>query len=78
MSEPMHDWPLDFHTRMLGFERIGTHRFGELDCESVRIILVLDIARTYRRLSRKGNKVFWELAGGIQDLLEAMPAAPAL
>jgi hypothetical protein len=30
---------------VLGFERIGTHRTGELACESVRIILILDIAR---------------------------------
>jgi hypothetical protein len=70
--------PLHFHTRVLGFERIGTHRFGELDCQSVRIVLVLDIARAYRRLAQRRDKVYRELAAGLQDRLEAMPLAPAL
>jgi hypothetical protein len=47
--------PLRFHTQILGFERIGTHRVGELACTSVRIILILDIARTFRRLKRRRN-----------------------
>ena len=42
--------PLRFHTQVLGFERIGTHRHGELACASARIILILDIARAYQRL----------------------------
>jgi len=48
--------PLQFHTRVLGFERIGTHRTEELACESVRIILILDIGRAYQRLKRRRNK----------------------
>jgi hypothetical protein len=35
----------------LGFERIGTHRHGELACASSRSILILDIARAYQRLA---------------------------
>ena len=35
--------PLNFHTRVLGFEVIGKHLFGELNCSSTRIILTLDI-----------------------------------
>jgi hypothetical protein len=70
--------PLRFHTRVLGFERIGTHRFGELACRSVRIVLVLDLARTYQRLKHRRDRVFRELADGLQDLFEALPATPAL
>jgi Acetyltransferase (GNAT) family len=62
--------PLQFHTRVLGFERIGTHRHGELACESVRIILILDIARAYRRLERRGNRVFRELGAGVRKAVE--------
>lgn len=72
--------PLRFHTQVLGFERIGTHRLGELACNSVRIILILDIARAYRRLKRRKNKVFKELGEGLQEVMErrrrlARPAA---
>lgn len=62
--------PYHFHTRVLGFERIGTHRFGELACASTRIILILDIARAYRRLKKKENKVFKELGEGLGELVE--------
>lgn len=67
--------PLQFHTRVLGFERIGTHRFGELNCASRRIILVLDIAAAYHRLKVRDNKVFREIAAGLADLLDRRPLA---
>ncbi|MEM7051079.1 MAG: GNAT family N-acetyltransferase [Acidobacteriota bacterium] len=70
--------PLDFHTRVLGFERIGTHRYGELDCSSVRIILVLDLARAYHRLARRRDRVFRQVVAGMQESFEALPVAPAL
>lgn len=60
--------PYQFHTRVLGFERIGTHRHGELACASTRIILILDIARAYRQLKKKENKVFKELGEGLGEL----------
>jgi hypothetical protein len=63
---------------VLGFERIGSHRYGELACSSVRIVLVLDLARTYRRLKRRRDRVFRELAGGLGELFEALPTAAAL
>ena len=69
--------PLQFHTRVLGFERIGTHRHGELACASVRIILILDIARAYRRLERRGNKVFRELGAGVRKALERRLPLPS-
>lgn len=57
--------PLQFHTRVLGFERIGTHRYGELASTSMRIILILDIARAWRRLRKQQNKVWKELGEGL-------------
>lgn len=68
--------PYQFHTRVLGFERIGTHRHGELACASTRIILILDIARAYRQLKKKENKVFRELGEGLGEMVEARLLAP--
>jgi hypothetical protein len=62
--------PLGFHTRVLGFERIGSHRTGELACASVRILLILDIARSYQRLKRRQNLVWKELAVSVRDTME--------
>jgi len=62
--------PLGFHTRVLGFERIGSHRTGELACASVRILLILDIARAYLRLKRRRNLVWKELAASVRDTME--------
>lgn len=62
--------PLRFHTQVLGFERIGTHRYGELACASARIILILDIARAYQRLKKRENKVWKELGEGVRDVME--------
>lgn len=70
--------PLKFHTRVLGFERIGSHRLGELSCESLRIVLVLDLARSYRRLKERRDKVFRELAAGFEELLERLPQGRGL
>lgn len=68
--------PYQFHTRVLGFERIGTHRYGELACASTRIILILDIARAYRQLAKKENKVFKELGEGLGEMVETRLLAP--
>ena len=70
--------PLLFHTRVLGFERIGTHRFGELSCDCMRIILVLDLARAYRRAKLKRNRIFRELVEGLQDKFERLPTTAPL
>lgn len=67
--------PLHFHTRVLGFERIGTHRFGELACASSRILLILDIARAYHRLRAQDNKIWKELGEGVWDVMEGRPLA---
>ncbi len=62
--------PIGFHTRVLGFERIGSHRTGELTCASARILLILDIARAYRRLRRRRNRVFKELGESVREAME--------
>lgn len=70
--------PLRFHTRVLGFERIGTHRFGELAYEGRRIVLVLDIARAYLKLKARKDRVFRELTGGLQEILDGLAARRGL
>ncbi len=70
--------PLGFHTRVLGFERIGTHRRGELACDHMRILLVLDIARAFHKLRSRKDRVFRELSTGLEDSFLALPATPAL
>jgi hypothetical protein len=64
--------PLAFHTRVLGFQRIGTHRYGELACDSLRVILLLDIKRSYARLRQRREKVFRFLTAGLQERLEGL------
>lgn len=66
--------PLRFHTQVLGFERIATHRYGELACASSRILLILDIARAYKRLKERDNKVWRELGEGIANRIPAWTA----
>ena len=68
--------PLRFHTRVLGFERIATHRFGELACDSLRVVLILDIARAYHRLRDRRNRVFRLLGQGV-DPGQRLAAAAA-
>ena len=70
--------PLGFHTRVLGFERIGTHRHGELASTHLRILLVLDIVRAYRKLQARKDRVFRELSAGIEESIQALPATPPL
>lgn len=63
--------PLHFHTKILGFEKIGSHLHGELNCSSTRIILTLDILNAYRRLKMRRDKIYQEVTDeGIRDLLD--------
>lgn len=62
--------PLHFHTKVLGFERIGSHLRGELNCSSTRIILTLDIIKAYKRLKERKDKIYQEVTEGIRDLLD--------
>ncbi len=62
--------PLNFHTRVLGFEIIGKHMFGDLNCSSTRIILTLDILKVYRRIRNSRSRVYSELTEGMRGILE--------
>ena len=50
--------PLGFHTRVMGFYRVATHEVGELQSESRRITLVLDLKACYQRLRVRRNWFF--------------------
>jgi hypothetical protein len=67
--------PFRFHTRILGFEVIGTHLHGELNCSCTRIILTLDILKAYQRLKLSKNRIYWSLTEGIRDILDKKLAA---
>ncbi|MGA2142695.1 MAG: GNAT family N-acetyltransferase [Brevinematales bacterium] len=62
--------PYNFHTRILGFEVVGKHLYGDLNCSCTRIILTLDILKNYRRLKEQKNKIFNKLTYGIKGLFE--------
>jgi hypothetical protein len=67
--------PLKFHTRILGFEVIGQHLYGELNCSLTRIILTLDILKAYQRLKTQKSRIAWSLTEGIRGPLDAKLAA---
>jgi hypothetical protein len=62
--------PLNFHTRVLGFEVIGSHLYGELNCSSTRIILTLDILKLYNRFKDSRNRIYQELFEGLRGKFE--------
>ena len=62
--------PFRFHTKILGFEVIGTHVHGELNCSCTRIILTLDILKAYQKLKKRKNKFSKMLVSGIESILE--------
>ncbi len=63
--------PLNFHTRILGFDRIGKHVHGELNCKCTRIILALDILKAYQRLRRRKSALYRFLLEGVAGHLDA-------
>jgi len=62
--------PLNFHTRILGFEIIGSHIHGELNCSLTRIILTMDILKAYQRLKRNRKRLYANLTEGYRGLVE--------
>lgn len=70
--------PLNFHTRVLGFEIIGRHMLGELHCSSTRIILTLDILHMYRRVRNSRSRIYRELTEGMSGLLDRKLSAMRL
>ncbi|MBD3277841.1 MAG: GNAT family N-acetyltransferase [Candidatus Aegiribacteria sp.] len=62
--------PLNFHRRVLGFEVIGKHLYGELNCRCTRIILTLDILKAYQRIKTRKNAFYDVLTEGISGILD--------
>jgi len=69
--------PFNFHTRVLGFEVVGKHLFGDLNCSSTRIILTLDILKLYGRIKNSRNRIHMELIDGIRTVIERKEARRA-
>jgi hypothetical protein len=67
--------PLGFHTRVMGFTPVATHDHGELNCQSRRITLLLDLKSSYQRLKAKGNWVYRYLTARWPDALHQRFAA---
>jgi len=67
--------PLGFHTRVIGFVPVATHKHGELNCKSRRITLVLDLKSSYRRLKARGNWVYRYLTANWPPTLHRCLAA---
>lgn len=63
--------PYRFHSKVLGFEVIGRHLYGELHCSRTRIIMTLDILKAYQRMKENRNRVYLSITRGIRTLLEA-------
>jgi hypothetical protein len=62
--------PLKFHTTILGFEVIGSHLHGELNCSLTRIILILDIVKAYKRLKERRQRLCQSLFSDWQHIME--------
>ena len=67
--------PYGFHTRVLGFQVVATHKTGELLSESRRLTLLLDLKDCYRRL-RQRNSWFsrYMFEGWQEDMHQQMAA----
>lgn len=61
--------PYGFHTRVMGFLPVATHDTGELQCESRRITLLLDLRAAYKRLKARGNWFYRYLTGTWDEAL---------
>lgn len=67
--------PLGFHTRVIGFVPVATHTHGELNCQSRRITLLLDLKSGYHRLKARGNWVYRQLTANWPPALHRCLAA---
>ena len=52
---------MGFHTRGIGFVPVATHKHGDLNCQSRRITLLLDLKSSYHRLKARGKWVYRHL-----------------
>jgi len=68
--------PYEFHTRVLGFEEIGSHTHGELQSDRKRIILALEIDRAFERMRARSSRFYRTFTEGYRHLLDARFADP--
>lgn len=62
---------LEFHKRNLGFEVIGTHLNGELNSNLKKVILVMDIYKSYKTLKEKNNRIYHTMiTRNVQHILD--------
>jgi len=62
--------PFRFHTKILGFEVIGKHLYGELKCNCTRLILTLDILKAYKNMKEKKHSIYKILTQDIFKILD--------
>ncbi len=67
--------PLEFHTRVMGFQPVATHDTGELNCPNRRITLVLDLKAAYRKLRDTKKWIYRSLTSGWEKELHDRMAA---
>lgn len=61
--------PFGFHTRVMGFYPVATQEVGELNSQSRRIILLLDIKAAYERLKARQNWIYRYMTGNWDEAL---------
>ncbi len=62
--------PYSFHTRILGFQVVGRHVHGELNCNCVRIILVLNILKAFKEFTLRRNAIYAAITRGFRGLMK--------
>ena len=68
--------PYNFHTRVMGFQLIGTHDTGELNCPNRRLTMLLDIRSAYQRLREEKGWVFRYLTEGWEPGMHELMLQP--
>ncbi len=66
--------PYQFHRRILGFEVVATHDHGELQVQSRRITMLLDLKEALQRLSLKRSWIYRFITQGNDRLLGHLEA----
>lgn len=69
--------PFEFHKRILGFEIVASHTHGELQIESKRITMLLDLKAAYQRMSSRRNWIFRYITDGWNERLIDQMSSPS-
>ena len=66
--------PYQFHRRILGFEVVATHDHGEMQVQSRRITMLLDLKAAFERLSLRRSWIYRFITQGNDRLLQQLSA----